>query len=82
MAALEDKHKEEELKQELDWARTRALWVPFMKANFKKEGGGDYTNKDLIALSFDKEEGEDAPSISFKEAKAMLGARIKKDGKK
>lgn len=45
-----EKHKQ----NEIEWDRTRSLWVPFMKANFKKKGGGEYVPEDLIRLSFDK----------------------------
>lgn len=61
------------------WARIRALWVPFMNANYKKPGG--YEATDLITLSFDKTEGEaEEKPMTFKEAKAQLGSKIKKDG--
>lgn len=80
MAALKDLQKKEGLKDEMEWARTRALWVPLKNAFFKKEGGGEFQPKDLITLSFDKEEEKPKP-ISYKEAKALLGSRIKKDGK-
>ena len=53
------------------------MWVPFMKVNFKKEGGGEYVPSDLIRLSFD-EKNEDEKPMSFKEAKELLGSRIKK----
>lgn len=59
------------------WARTRALWVPFMNAHFKKPGGYDGT--DLIALSFDEvTDTQKAKPLSFKEAKTLFGSRIKK----
>lgn len=77
IAAIKDKRDEEELKQEFEWARTRSLWLPLMRAHFKKEGGGDYEPQDLIKLSFDKTSASDKPA-SLKEVKAMLGSRIKK----
>lgn len=80
MAAISDIQKDAELKEEFQWARTRALWVPLKNAFFKKEGGGQYEPKDLLKLSFDPKE-EKAKPVSFKEVKERLGSRIKKDGK-
>jgi hypothetical protein len=47
----------------------------------KKEGGGDLTRSDWYKLSFDKEPQQERP-LTFKEAKAVLGSRIRReDGK-
>jgi len=53
-----------------------------MRVNFKKAGGGDFGPFDLVKLSFDKdEESKNEKPLSFKEAKELLGSKIKKDGK-
>lgn len=78
MASLRDKNKETELREEMEWARVRALWVPLKNAFFKKEGGGVFEPTDLIKLSFDKKE-EQSQSMSLKQAKALLGSKIKRN---
>jgi hypothetical protein len=52
-------------------------------AHFKKQGGGEFTESDLITLSFDgkAKEPEDKPK-SLKEAKELLGSKFKIDGGK
>lgn len=48
----------------------------FANAHSKKE----YTRQDFFKLSYDKEIVEER-KLSFKEAKALFGSRIKRDGK-
>lgn len=80
MAICKDIQDDENIKEEMQWARFRSIWHPLMNMAYKKEGGGKYEPTDLIKLRFDVV--EEIKPISFKEAKALLGSRIKKeDGK-
>lgn len=85
MAIAREKHAAEEHKQELEWLRTRALWVPIMNANFSKNGGGKYEPADLITLKLDKTNkvtSEPANLETFEKMVAKHGKRRKKNGNK
>jgi hypothetical protein len=51
----------------------------FANAN-RGSGKPLYTRRDFFQLSYDKEIVEERP-LTFKEAKALFGSRIRKDGK-
>lgn len=68
--------------EEGHWARFRIQWAEFRNANAGKNAMA-VEPQDLIKLSFDKkEEVEPEKKLSFKEAKAQFGSRIKRDGSK
>jgi hypothetical protein len=65
---------------EAHWDRTRIMWTAFMKANFKKKGGGEFLPQDLIKLSFDKDVPEaEKPNLeTFEKLVEKHGKRRKK----
>lgn len=48
-------------------------------AHFKKEDGNPFVHQDLMTLSFDKK--DETKPMSVKEVKALLGSKIRKNGK-
>ena len=66
--------------EEGHWARFRIQWADFHNVN-KGKGSASVKPQDLITLSFDsKELREEQKPLTFKEAKALLGSKIRKDG--
>jgi hypothetical protein len=63
---------EDEFRMEL----TGQFMALFASANSKKE----WKRQDFFQLSYDKPVIDERP-LTFKEAKALLGSRIKRDGK-
>jgi hypothetical protein len=61
------------------WARFRIQWADFRNAN-KGKSDTPVEPEDLIKLPFDKEKKEEQKPLSFKQAKAKLGSKFKRDG--
>jgi hypothetical protein len=62
------------------WDRFRIQWADFRNAH-RGETSTIVFPTDLVKLSFDKPE-EPVKKVTFKEAKAQLGSKFKKDGGK
>lgn len=61
------------------WARFRIQWADFRNAN-RSSNDPTVSPRDLIELPFDKEqEDEQVKPPSFKELKAQLGSKFKRD---
>jgi hypothetical protein len=78
------RRQKEALAEEMEWSRTRELWVALMNASFKKQGGGKFQPTDLIKLSFDKNKSiqQEKPSLeTFERLVQKHGKRKKKNGK-
>lgn len=79
MEIAKEQRDADALKEEMEWERVRSLWVPFMNANYKKKGGGEYVPTDLITLSFDKEGEVTKPTLEvFEHLVSKYGKRKKR----
>lgn len=74
---LYKKHQTELAERELPIELTRQFMALFANVN-RSKNQPPFTPQDFWRLSYDKNTVEERP-MSFKEAKALLGSRIKKD---
>jgi hypothetical protein len=81
MLRLYEQQKRREDDKEFYLSVKRIEIADFKNANWKFQGG-PVKEKDIFKLSFDKEEEEvkERP-LTFREAKALFGSRIRRDGK-